>query len=126
MNEVLIPYMLTCGPLGLTLCAWVKLYSARQRQWPDPVALTALGIVSANAILAAVTFIYFDSKPSHPLPPWEDLQVLTLGLLLLLAPVGMIVGFFAALRGAPKWLIGIVEIASVPLLVVGLMASGAV
>ena len=126
MNERVIPYMLTCGPFVLTLCAWMKLYWARQRQWPQPVALVALGIVSANAILAACTFLYFDSKPSHPLPPWEDRQVLTLGLLLLLAPVGMIVGFFAALRGAPKWLIGIVEIASVPLLVVGLMASAAV
>jgi hypothetical protein len=38
----------------------------------------------------------------------------------------MIVGFIAAARGAPKWLICMVEIASVPLLVVGLFAVGAV
>lgn len=38
----------------------------------------------------------------------------------------MIVGFVAAARGAPKWLICIVEGASVPLLVVGFLACGAV
>ena len=40
--------------------------------------------------------------------------------------IGMIVGFVAAARGAPKWLICIVEGASVPLLVVGFLACGAV
>jgi hypothetical protein len=38
----------------------------------------------------------------------------------------MILGVVAGVHGAPKWLIGIVEIASVPLLVVGLMAGSAV
>jgi len=44
----------------------------------------------------------------------------------LLAPVAMILGVVAVVVGAPKWLIGIVEIASVPLLVVGIMAGYAV
>ena len=55
-----------------------------------------------------------------------NLQILTLGLLFLLAPIGMIVGFIAGARGAPKWLVCIVEIASVPLLVVGFFAVAAV
>lgn len=85
----------------------------------------ALGIVTANAALGAGTFLYYDFEPS-PQPPWQNLQILTLGLLFFLAPIGMIVGFVAAARGTPKWLICIVEIASVPLLVVGVMASNAV
>jgi len=119
----LIPYLLTCGPFALALAAWTRLYWARQL--PRPIALIALGTVSANAALAAGTFLYYDFRPS-PLPPWQNPQILTLGLLFLLAPIGMIIGFVAAVRGAPKWLTCIVEIASVPLLVVGVMASNAV
>jgi hypothetical protein len=98
----------------------------RQRHWPSPVTLMALGLVSANAALAAGTFLYYQFRPLPSLPPWQDPQILTLGWLLLLAPLGMIVGFVAAMRGAPKWLILVVEIASVPLLVVGFFAVGAV
>jgi hypothetical protein len=126
-ERVVILSMFTCGPLVLTLFAWTKLYWARERQWPDAVALVALGIVSANAALAAGTFLYYQLKPS-PFwrPAWEDPQILTLGLLFLLAPVGMILGVVAGIRGAPKWLVCVVEVASVPLLVVGLMAGAAV
>ena len=123
MTERVIPYLLTCGPFVLTLAAWARLY--REPRWPPPIPVLALGIVSANAALAAVTFIYYDLRPS-PLPPWQNLQILTLGLLFLLAPIGMIVGFIAGARGAPKWLVCIVEIASVPLLVVGFFAVAAV
>jgi hypothetical protein len=116
--------MLTCGPLVLTLFAWAKLYWERQRRSPHALTLVALGMVSANAALAATTFLYYELKPpSHFLPPWQDPEILQLGILFLLAPIGMILGFVAGLRGAPKWLILVVEIASVPLLVVGFMAS---
>jgi hypothetical protein len=40
-------------------------------------------------------------------------------MLFFLAPVGMIVGLVAAAYGAPKWLIIPLEMASLPLLVVG-------
>jgi len=126
MTGRVVLYMLACGPFLLTQCAWAKLYWVRQRQWPDAVALVALGMVSANAALAAGTFLYYQYRPSSWLPPWQDPQILTLGLLFLLAPVGMILGVIAGVRGAPKWLICIVEIASVPLLVLGLMAGAAV
>ena len=101
----------------------MKPYLARQRQSPHPLALVALGIVSANGALAAGTFLYYELRPPSHLPPWQDTEILQLGLLFLLAPVGMILGVVAGIQGAPKWLICIVEIASVPLFVVGLMAG---
>jgi len=127
MNGRLTLYMLTCGPLVLTLIAWAKLHWQRQRQPPNALALVALGMASANAALAATTFLYYELRPpSHFVPPWQDPEILQLGLLLLLAPIGMILGVVAGVRGAPKWLVVVVEIASVPLLIVGFMAGVAV
>jgi hypothetical protein len=127
MTGQLVLYMLTCGPLVLTLAAWTKLYWVRQRQWPDAFALLAFAIVSANTVFAAGTFLYYQFRPTPTfLPPWRDPQILTLGLLLLLAPIGMILGVVAGAHGAPKWLIWVIEIASLPLLVVGFMAGVAV
>ena len=126
-ERVIILSMLTCGPFVLTLSAWTKLYWMRQRQWPNAVALVALGVVSANAALAAGAFLYYQLRPSPSwLPSWDDPQILTLGLLFLLAPIGMILGVVAGVRGAPIWLICILEIESVPLLLIGLMAGSAV
>jgi hypothetical protein len=122
-----IAYLLTCGPIVVTVPAWVKLYRARLQQWPRALTLTTLGIVTANAGLAAGTYLYFESRPrSGFLPPWQDPETLQLGMLFLLAPVGMILGAVAGARGAPKWLVWIVEIASLPLLVVGFFAAAAV
>jgi len=104
----------------------MKLYLARQRQSPHPLALAlvALGIVSTSAAFAAGTFLYYQFRPPPSwLPPWQDPEIAQVGLSCLLAPVGMIVGIVAGIHGAPKWLIYIVEIASVPLLVVFLMAG---
>jgi len=123
MTERVIPFLLTCGPFVLTLAAWTKLYWAPQRHWPPSIALAALGVVSTNAALAAGTFLYYEFRPSPWLPPWQDR---TLCLLFPLAPIGMIVGLVAAVGGAPKWLICIVEIASVLLLMVGFLAVHAV
>lgn len=79
----------------------------------DALALLALGIARANATLACGTFLYYVLRPlSHFLAPWQDPEILQLDLLFLLAPIGMILGVVAGVRGAPKWLIGIVELAS--------------
>jgi hypothetical protein len=126
MSGRFILYILTCGPLLLTLAAWMRLYWAPRYQ-RHALALLALGIASANAALACGTFLYYELRtPSHFLPPWQDPEILQLGLLFLLAPIGMILGLVAGVRGAPKWLISIVEIASLPLFVVGIMAGSAV
>jgi hypothetical protein len=123
MNGRFIACILTCGSLLLTLAAWLKLYWAPRHQ-RDALALSALAITSANAALACGTFLYYELRPpTRFLPPWQDPEILQLGLLFLLAPIGMILGVVAGVRGAPKWLIGVVEIASLPLFVVGLMAA---
>jgi|HubBroStandDraft_3_1064219.scaffolds.fasta_scaffold597115_1 hypothetical protein len=127
MTPRLVPYMLTCGPLVLTLAAWLRVYWTRRQQGPHAFGLLALGVASSNAALAAGTFLYYELRPpSHFVPPWQDPETLQLAMLGLLAPVAMILGVVAVVVGAPKWLIGIVEIASVPLLVVGIMAGYAV
>ena len=120
MTQWLIPCLLSCGPFVLTLAAWIRLF--RGSQWPRPIALVALGIVSANAAFATYTFLYYHFK-SYSLPPWKDPVILNFGLLFLLAPIGMIAGSIAGGRGAPKWLVWTVEIASVPLLLIGFLAS---
>ena len=126
MNGRFILYILTCGPLLLTLVAWMRLYWTPRDQ-RHALALLALGIASANSALACGTFLYYElRRPSHFLPPWQDPEILQLGFLFLLAPMGMILGVVAGVRGAPKWLIGIVELASLPLFVVGIMAGSAV
>jgi hypothetical protein len=120
--------LLTCAPLALTLAAWGKVYWSRRRQWPQRLALVALCVVSANAAFAASSYLYYHLRlPSSSLPPWKDPETLNFGLLFLLAPIGMIIGVIAAARGGtPKWLICILELASLPLLVIGFFACLAV
>jgi hypothetical protein len=54
------------------------------------------------------------------LAPWKDPQTLSLASLFALAAAVMIVGFVALAEEAPKWLVVLVELSSLPLLVVGL------
>ena len=118
--------LFSCGPLALTIAAWVGLWWVRDQQRPR-LAVIALGIVTANATFAACTYGYYlMHPPSDSLPPWKDPQILNFGLLFLLAPIGMILGGIAATRGTAKWLIFVIEAASLPLLVLGFFASAAV
>jgi hypothetical protein len=118
--------LFSCGPLVLALAAWIGLFWVRAQQRPR-LALIALSIVTANALFASWTYAYYLlHPPSSSLPPWTDPQILNFGLLFLLAPVGMIVGGISASRGTTKWLIWVLEGASIPLLVLGFFASAAV
>jgi hypothetical protein len=92
----------------------------------EHLGLVALGIVSANAVFAAWNFLYYHLRPTPELPPWKDPQILNFGLLFLTAPCGMIVGFIAGLRGTSWWLVGVMLAASLPMLVVGLLAGASV
>jgi hypothetical protein len=123
MTQRLILYVLTCGPFALTLAGWIKLY--RTRQSPRAVALVALGAATATAAYAASTCVYYTFRPpSASLPPWQDPQILDFGLLFPLASLGIIFGLISAgKRAAPGWLILVVELASVPLLLLGMMAG---
>ena len=97
------------------------------RQRPGIFPLIALSVVSLNAAFAAGSFLYYHFRPpSSSLPPWEDPQILTFSLFFFFAPIGMILGLIAAARGGPKWLTWLVEVASVPLFLIGLMAGAAV
>lgn len=119
-------YILTCAPLAIALAAWVKLYYSPKNQ-RHTLALLALSIASANAALACCTFLYYEFRPpTHFLPPWQDPEILHLGLLVLLAPVAIIFGIVASVRGAPKWIVGVIEIVSLPLFVLGVIAGSAV
>jgi len=127
MTSRFVLYLMTCGPLVLTFAAWMRVYWVRRKQTTHAFGLLALGFASANAILAAGTFLYYElSPPAHFLPPWKDPEILQLGIVGFLALIPMALGVVAAILGAPKWLIGIVEIASLPLFVIGVMAGAAV
>ncbi len=118
--------LFSCGPLVLVLAAWIGLLWVRVQQRPR-LAVIALSIVTANAMFATWVYVYYRlHPPSASLPPWKDPQILDFGLLFLLAPIGMIVGGIAASRGTVKWLIWVLEGASIPLLVLGLLAGAAV
>jgi len=125
MIQHLTLILLTCGPLALTLFGWTRLY--RTRTQPNTLALVALGIVTANAAFAAWTCLYYTLRPTPYLPPWKDPEILNFGLLFLFAPIGMILGAISAgRRNAPRWLIALMEIASLPLLLLGIMGGCAV
>ena len=118
--------LFSCGPLAVMIATWVGLSRVRDHQRPR-LATIALSIVTANSMFAAFTYAYYRVHPPSPsLPPWKDPQILNFGLLFLLAPIGMIVGGIAATRGTAKWLILVLEVASIPLLVLGFFASAAV
>jgi hypothetical protein len=119
--ERIVWYLLACGPLVFTLVAWSRL--CQTRRWPPLIALATLGYVTAIASLSSCEFLYLQFRPTSTLPPWEDPQILSLGSLFFLAPIGMILGVVAGRRGSPKWIVGTAEIASLPLLIVGLVAG---
>jgi hypothetical protein len=90
------------------------------------MGLVALSVVSANAAFAAWNFLYYHLRPTPELPPWKDPQVLNFGLLFLTVPIGVIFGVISERRGNPRWLVGLMLAASLPLFVVGVLACMAV
>lgn len=118
-------YLLTFGPLALTLYAWTRFLSARERQRVRTSALVALGLATANALMSSGIVLYYAIHPTPPtVPPWEDPLVLDFALLLLLALVGALLGLLALIRGSAKWLVAVVEVASAALVFLGIMAAG--
>jgi hypothetical protein len=126
MIALFIGWLLNLSPVAITSCAWVIVYRRRQSLSLRPVGYSALGVATANALWAAGWFCYFEVRPYRFIPPWQDPAVLNLGMLFLLAPVAMILGFVAGAKGVPKWLVGLIELSSLPLLASGLFASAAV
>lgn len=122
MGDRQILWLLTCSPLALVLVAWLGVLWRWRLRHQAKLALIALGIATLNAVLAATTAIRYKFQPS-PLPPWKDPQTLDLASLALLAFAAIIVGLIALVYKAPWWLVAVVELSSVPLLIVGVWAS---
>lgn len=118
-------YVFSCGPLLLTIAAWLKICLARRNRWPSRIAITALTATSAVAIYSATVSIYYALRPVPPsVPGWQDPFVLDMAMLFFLAPVVGILGVVVAgKRAASAWLIAVIEIASLPLFLLGIMAS---
>lgn len=126
--RTILLYLFSCGPAVLTFAAWLKLYLARQQNRPDLLSTVALAVTTAIAIYSATVSIYYAFGASTAsLPPWKDPYVLDMGMLFLLAPIGCVLGLVVAgKRAGPAWLIAVIEIASLPLFLLGIMAGFAV
>jgi hypothetical protein len=97
--------------------AWIVLCLRRQFKTLRPIGWVAFGLATANALVGAFVVAYGDLL----LPSWRNPTIL-----FFLAPLAMLLGVVAAVDGAPKWLMALVELASVPILVLGLFAVAAV
>jgi hypothetical protein len=75
------------------------------------------------AASAAFIYIYYELKPPSHLPPWKDSETLDLGSFGLFAPLGLIIAFVAAVRGASKWVVLPVLVALSILTLVGFMEA---
>ena len=121
MNNPIL-WLIMCGPLVLTLCAWGQLLRKRER--PRGLTLVAFSVTTANALYAAGLITYYSIHPiPDNVPPWKDSLVLNTALLGLCAPVAGILGFIMLARGGPKWLVIVIELVSFPLFFLGCMAA---
>lgn len=119
-TDVLVPFLVNFMPLIVTLSGWVRAYRARRGESLHPFAFTLLAIVTALAALPAGSFIYFELRPIH-LPPWQSPEVALLGWFSLLGPFCIVLGFLA-FRQEPRWLFWVLEVASLWLTGLGVLA----
>jgi hypothetical protein len=126
MSENLLPLVMVCGPSLVVMATWVATLVQVQRIQVRPITWVALGVVTANAFWASYIYFFYRLHPSPWQAPWRDPQILNYALLFLMAPIGMLLTFVAAARGAPKWLFWALELSSAPLLLIGFLATGAV
>lgn len=80
-----------------------------------------LAFVTALAVVAASSFVYFELRPEH-LPPWQSTEVVLFGWFLILGPASVLLSFLA-LRKNPMWLFWVLEVASVWLTGLGVLAA---
>jgi hypothetical protein len=122
-----LSFLFAGWPLLLSLWAGDRLYRSRPAETPQFSSVAALAIVTALSAFAAGTVVYFAFRPlPSSVPPWESPEVLSIGSLFLLAPIGIISGFIAMRKSAPSWLCWVVEIASIYLFLLGLAVGSTV
>jgi hypothetical protein len=117
-----IAYAIVFGPFALLAYAWWSLLIQPRNRRSPALTYVAFVLVSLNAAAAAGLFVISRIHPST-LPPWQDPINLRAGLLLLTVPTGMLVALFAAVYGGPRRLLAILELASLPLFLIGLGAA---
>jgi hypothetical protein len=123
MTRLLVPCLISFGPLIVTVSGWAKVYRARRIEPLHSFSLTLLAVITALTAVPAGSFIYFRLRPVH-LPPWQNPEVTLLAWFFLLGPFCMVLGFLA-FRNEPKWLFWVLEVASFWLTGLGLLAVAA-
>jgi hypothetical protein len=126
MKVPLVPLLLTCGPLLLSTAAAVETIKDYRRGQLRALALAAVAAAWSVSAYAASVFLYYTLKPSPYLPPWKDPETLSLALLFLLAPVGLVATVIAGIRGASKWTVLSLVAAMLVLSFVGLIEGNSV
>jgi hypothetical protein len=126
MRLLIVPLVLTCGPALLSTFALVRTLKDYRggRIGPFPAcAVVGAWLVTAYA---AYVFLRYTVKPSPDLPPWKDPETLELGLLFLLAPLGLISTIAAGVRGSSRWVVVPLVVAMLVLFLVGVLEGASV
>jgi hypothetical protein len=126
MQLLVVPLLLTCGPVLLSTFSAAKTIKDYRKGQLQALPLWAVGGAWLIAGYAAYVFLYYTIKPSPDLPPWKDPETLDLGLLFLLAPVGLVAAVVAGLRGASRWAVVSLVAAMLVLFFVGLIEGASV
>ena len=126
MRLLVVPLFLTMGPAVLSTFALARTLRDHRKGQLRSLPLLAVWGAWLIAAYAAYTFFHYTLKPSPNLPPWKDPETLDLGLLFLLAPIGVVLTVVVGVRGASRWvviplgaamlilsLVGVLEVASV-------------
>jgi hypothetical protein len=118
-------FLLSIAPAALVVVAWALV--ARSERRLNKVALSALCTASIIAVWALALYFKMRMHPEYAkLPPWQDPVNLEAGLLMFGAPVPVILGLVAAFKKAPWWLVALVELISLPLMLVGCASAASV
>jgi len=120
MTRVLVRHVIALMPLIVALSGWVGAYRKRRSEPLCPSAFALLAFVTALAVVAAGSFVYFELRPEY-LPAFESTQVRLFLWFLILGPACILIGF-GTLGKEPKWLFWVLEVASVWMTALGLLA----
>ncbi len=116
-------WVFSCGPLAITVAAWIRFLMSKRDKTVHSPGFISLMMVSANTTFAAYLAIRYTIYPvDSAAPPWENGEQMGFAGLFFLAPIGMIVTAIGGFRGVSKWLVLLLELASLLLVVIGLGA----
>ena len=126
MRLPIVPFILTCGPAGLSTFALVRTWKEYKGNQLGTFPLYAVGAAWLVTAYAACIFLRYTLKPLTFLPPWKDPETLDLAMLFFLAPIGFVFAVLAGLRGASKWVVVSLVVALLILFLVGFLEAASV